>query len=204
MMTQEIHRKDALLATPTPQSTPLPKKTRIDIRNPVIARRTTGPSFLLSSSLTRRQELEPKLLPLLHRPHRDKNRIQESMFLAFPQISPKRKSVRSHAIPLVLRSRFLWMNYLCAYQFASLTKSLDPGILFSVLGKLKKVKLYTHPDGTKKGDALITFTKPEAVPVACAHVTAPSHLTLLIAFSSVQWKGYRGRVCLVCHSSDFR
>lgn len=53
---------------------------------------------------------------------------------------------------------------------------LDPGILFSVLGRLKKVKLYTHPDGTKKGDALVTFSKPEAVPVACAHVTGPSSI----------------------------
>jgi hypothetical protein len=42
--------------------------------------------------------------------------------------------------------------------------------LFSVNGKIKKIKMYTHPDGRKKGDALVTFTKLEAVALACLQV----------------------------------
>lgn len=42
--------------------------------------------------------------------------------------------------------------------------------LFSVNGKIKKIKIYTFPDGRKKGDALVTFTKLEAVALACLQV----------------------------------
>ena len=42
--------------------------------------------------------------------------------------------------------------------------------LFSVNGKIKKIKIYTFPDGRKKGDALVSFTKVEAVALACLQV----------------------------------
>eukprot|EP01041_Mallomonas_annulata_P008436 gene8436-17395_t len=40
-------------------------------------------------------------------------------------------------------------------------------ILFTRQGKPKKIKLYTNTDGSKKGDALVTFTKSECVTSAC-------------------------------------
>lgn len=43
-------------------------------------------------------------------------------------------------------------------------------ILFSVHGRLRKIKMYTHPDGTKKGDALVSFLKAESVLPACHRV----------------------------------
>ena len=44
-------------------------------------------------------------------------------------------------------------------------------VLFSRQGKVRKVKLYTAADGTKKGDALVTFAKAESALSACQHVS---------------------------------
>jgi hypothetical protein len=46
-----------------------------------------------------------------------------------------------------------------------------PDILFSAQGSVKRIKIYTGPDGKKKGDALITYARPEAVPLACRQVS---------------------------------
>lgn len=43
-------------------------------------------------------------------------------------------------------------------------------ILFSSQGKIKRIKIYASSDGTKKGDALVTYTRPEFVPLACRQV----------------------------------
>jgi hypothetical protein len=48
--------------------------------------------------------------------------------------------------------------------------SLCAETLFSVNGKIKKIKIYTFPDGRKKGDALVTFMKVEAVALSCLQV----------------------------------
>ena len=42
--------------------------------------------------------------------------------------------------------------------------------LFSIYGKIKKLKLYTAANGENKGDALVTYTKPETATVACNKV----------------------------------
>ncbi len=47
-------------------------------------------------------------------------------------------------------------------------KSKD--ILFSKIGSIRKVKLYRDSNGVKKGDALITYFKPEIVNVAIKQV----------------------------------
>lgn len=41
------------------------------------------------------------------------------------------------------------------------------GILFSPQGKVKKIKLYLDKAGRQKGDALVTFSRPEAATLAC-------------------------------------
>ena len=43
-------------------------------------------------------------------------------------------------------------------------------ILFESQGSIKKIKLYTGPDGLKKGDALITYTRAEAAAMAVIQV----------------------------------
>ena len=43
-------------------------------------------------------------------------------------------------------------------------------ILFSSQGSIKKVKIYVNPDGTKKGDALVTYTRAEAAAMAVVQV----------------------------------
>lgn len=51
-------------------------------------------------------------------------------------------------------------------------------ILFSKIGTIRKLRLYRDASGNKKGDGLITYTKPESVAVACAQVTrsySPHH-----------------------------
>lgn len=40
-------------------------------------------------------------------------------------------------------------------------------VLFASQGSIKKIKIYSAPDGTKKGDALITYTRAEAASMAC-------------------------------------
>lgn len=49
-----------------------------------------------------------------------------------------------------------------------LFKTLE--ILFSSQGSIKKVKIYVNPDGTKKGDALVTYTRAEAAAMAVVQV----------------------------------
>ena len=44
-------------------------------------------------------------------------------------------------------------------------------ILFSSQGKIKKIKIYVGADGLKKGDALITYTRPEYAAMACIQVS---------------------------------
>ena len=43
-------------------------------------------------------------------------------------------------------------------------------ILFSSQGNIKKVKIYLNPDGSKKGDALVTYSRAEAAALACIQV----------------------------------
>jgi len=43
----------------------------------------------------------------------------------------------------------------------------DLEVLFVSQGSIKKIKIYSAPDGTKKGDALITYTRAEAASMAC-------------------------------------
>jgi RNA recognition motif-containing protein len=43
--------------------------------------------------------------------------------------------------------------------------------MFSVCGKIKRVKIYQDPvSKLPKGDALVAFAKPEAVALACLKV----------------------------------
>jgi RNA recognition motif-containing protein len=44
-------------------------------------------------------------------------------------------------------------------------------ILFSPLGKLRKIKIYLDSEGKQKGDALITFLNSDPVIYACAKVS---------------------------------
>ena len=46
-------------------------------------------------------------------------------------------------------------------------------ILFSSQGSIKKVKIYLNPDGSKKGDALVTYSRAEAAALACIQVHEP-------------------------------
>ena len=46
----------------------------------------------------------------------------------------------------------------------------DVEIIFSVCGKIKRIKIYVDQDGRNKGDALITFAKYESVLLACSKV----------------------------------
>jgi len=48
--------------------------------------------------------------------------------------------------------------------------SLYIDILFSGVGKVKKVKLYTDAQGGKKGDALVTYISPESAMIAAIKV----------------------------------
>jgi hypothetical protein len=48
-----------------------------------------------------------------------------------------------------------------------------PEILFSSQGSIKKVKIYLNPDGSKKGDALVTYSRAEAAALACIQVYGP-------------------------------
>lgn len=47
--------------------------------------------------------------------------------------------------------------------------------LFQAAGKIKRIKIYTGPDGKKKGDALITFVQRESVITACSQVSRFSY-----------------------------
>ena len=48
-------------------------------------------------------------------------------------------------------------------------------ILFSGAGKVKKVKLYTDAQGSKKGDALVTYVSAESATVAAIKVSVGIH-----------------------------
>ena len=55
-------------------------------------------------------------------------------------------------------------------------------VLFSPHGKIKRIKLYRNAEGKLKGDALITFTRPDIVPACCLKVRCFVK-GLLISFS---------------------
>jgi hypothetical protein len=70
----------------------------------------------------------------------------------------------------------------------------DLEILFSSQGTIKKIKIYASPDGTKKGDALVTYTRAEAAAMACIQVSLSLSLTLsLFLFLSLLYHTH-------CHS----
>ena len=48
---------------------------------------------------------------------------------------------------------------------------ISPDILFSSQGRIKKIKLYEDAEGKQKGDALVTYTSPESVLLACLKVS---------------------------------
>eukprot|EP01038_Epipyxis_sp_PR26KG_P004175 gene4175-5942_t len=65
-------------------------------------------------------------------------------------------------------------------------------ILFCTQGKIKKIKIYTNPNGQKKGDALITYTTFESAASACIKynkLDIGDGITLNVVRASFEGKG---------------
>jgi hypothetical protein len=60
-----------------------------------------------------------------------------------------------------------FLNDIDLILYHSFHFNVKPEVLFASQGSIKKIKIYSAPDGTKKGDALITYTRAEAASMAC-------------------------------------
>ncbi len=67
---------------------------------------------------------------------------------------------------LLYCNKIALLSHMLHFYIATTT----PEILFARHGRIKKIKLYTSSDGKKKGDALVTYVRPDSVSKACLQV----------------------------------
>lgn len=71
---------------------------------------------------------------------------------------------------LIFFFRPIALNFTATKLLHFYIATTTPEILFARHGRIKKIKLYTSSDGKKKGDALVTYVRPESVSKACLQV----------------------------------
>ena len=94
--------------------------------------------------------------------------------------------MRFHSYSVAFVLRYLLRETI--YLTEDLLSFESKDILFSKIGSIRKIKLYRDSNGIKKGDALVTYFKPEIVLVAVRQVffsetfTCSVRLLLLISY----------------------